>query len=256
MDTRAVAIVPHSLAYEAEAVRRWLQESGITAVTLMGDSQGGAQAIHLTILLQESSPEIEVKALVLYNSVGLYDQPIRSLVRNYVQEGHQLRREVARMANAKEVSSLLQHNLTEGSFVIMRELLRSHLHYPRRLLNEIREMAQANLHLTKIRVPVILVQGASDLLSHPARIIPAQAGGDETQPSSYLKDRHEREHFLQRHVFPQSPYVKMLVVEKMGYHALPSLRPKAVVHASLYLLKRWKRTQEQPAVQYPTVKTQ
>jgi hypothetical protein len=117
-------------------------------------------------------------------------------------------------------------------------------------------MAQANPRLTEIRVPVILVQGASDLLSHPAQIIPAQAGGEETQPSSYIKDRHEREHVLQRRVFPQSLYVTMLVAEKMGYHALPSLRPKAVVHASLYLVKRWKRTQEQPAVQYPIVKTQ
>jgi hypothetical protein len=51
VDTRAVAIVPHSLANEAAAVRRWLQESGITVVTLIGDSQGGAQAIHLTVLL-------------------------------------------------------------------------------------------------------------------------------------------------------------------------------------------------------------
>ena len=255
VDTRAAALIPHSLACEAEAVRRWLRESGIATVTLIGDSQGGAQAIHLTVLLQESSPDIEVKALVLYNPVGLYDQPIRTLLRNYVLEGQKLRRDVARMANAKEVSSLLQHNLTEGARVIVRELLRSHVQYPRRLLNEIKEMAQANPHLTEIRVPVILVQGASDLLSHPARIIPAQAGGGETQPSSYLKDRHEREHFLQRHVFPQSPYVKMLVVEKMGYHALPSLRPKEVVHASLYLLKRWKRTQEQPAVQHPIVQT-
>jgi hypothetical protein len=47
--------------------------------------------------------------------------------------------------------------------------------------------------------------------------------------------------------------VKMLVAEKMGYHALPSLRPKEVVHASLYPLKRWKRTQEQPDAQYPIV---
>jgi pimeloyl-ACP methyl ester carboxylesterase len=243
VDTRVAALVPHSLAYEAEAVRRWLQESGITTVTLMGDSQGGAQAIHLAVLLQESHPETEVRALVLYNAVGLYDQPIRSLLRTYLQEGHQLRREVARMAEAKEVSRLLLHNLTEGAFAVVRELLRSHVHYPRRLLNEIKEMAQANPPLTEIRVPVILVQGASDLLSHPAQIIPAQAGGEETQPSSYIKDRHEREHILQRRVFPQSPYVTMLVAEKMGYHALPSLRPKAVVHASLYLVKRWKRMQ-------------
>jgi len=152
------------------------------------------------------------------------------------------------MAEAKEVSRLLLHNLTEGAFAVVRELLRSHVHYPRRLLGEIKEMAQANPRLTEIRVPVILVQGASDLLSHPAQIIPAQASGEETQPSTYIKNRHEREHVLQRRVFPQSPYVTMLVAEKMGYHALPSLRPKAVVHAPLYLLKRWKRTQEQPDV--------
>jgi pimeloyl-ACP methyl ester carboxylesterase len=251
VDTRAASIVPHSLAYEAEAVRRWLQESKIAKVTLIGDSQGGAKAMHLAVLLQESNPEIEVKALVLYNSVGLYDQPIRTLLRDYVQEGYKLRRGVARMVNAKEVSSLLQQNFTEGSFAIMRELLRSHIHYPRRLLNEIKEMAQANPRLSEIQVPVILVQGASDLLSHPARIIPAREGGDETQPSSYIKDRHERENFLQRQVFPRSPYVQMLVAEKMGYHALPSLRPKEVVRASLHLVKRWKRMHEQPDVQYP-----
>jgi pimeloyl-ACP methyl ester carboxylesterase len=114
VDTSAAARVPHSLAYEAEAVRRWLQESRISTVTLMGDSQGGAQAMHLAVLLQESHPETEVRALVLYNSVGLYDQPIRTLLRTYIQEGHQLRREVARMAEAKEVSRLLLHNLTEG----------------------------------------------------------------------------------------------------------------------------------------------
>ena len=30
VNTRAAALVAHSLAYEAEALRRWLQESGIT----------------------------------------------------------------------------------------------------------------------------------------------------------------------------------------------------------------------------------
>jgi len=73
------------------------------------------------------------------------------------------------MAEAKEVSRLLLHNLTEGAFAVVRELLRSHVHYPRRLLGEIKEMAQANPRLTEIRVPVILETVWKD--AKPTRIL-------------------------------------------------------------------------------------
>jgi hypothetical protein len=50
----------------------------------MGDSQGGAQAIHLAVLLQEGNPEIEVKALVLYWLLGITvpKQAVKSFVEN------------------------------------------------------------------------------------------------------------------------------------------------------------------------------
>jgi len=51
-----------------------------------------------------------------------------------------------------------------------------------------------------------------------------------------------REKYLNEHLFPGSPYIRMLVPEKLGVHALPFLRPDSIAKTSLYMLQRSKRT--------------
>lgn len=85
VDTRTEKIVPDSLTKEAEAVRQFIQERGIENITVVGNSLGGAQAIHLTALLQQN-PNINIDGLILLDSLSLYDQTGTKLAVNYTRD--------------------------------------------------------------------------------------------------------------------------------------------------------------------------
>lgn len=74
VDTRIEQVVDGSFVKEAEAVRQFIHERGLENIILVGNSLGGAQAIHLTALLQERSPNINIDGLILLDSVSLYNQ--------------------------------------------------------------------------------------------------------------------------------------------------------------------------------------
>ncbi|MCL4416620.1 MAG: hypothetical protein M1365_08010, partial [Actinobacteria bacterium] len=85
--------------------------------------------------------------------------------------------------------------------------------------------------------------GAHDKVSNPAEIIPNQ---DPNSTKAYVDKADEREEGL-KNIFPNSPYVRLLVPEKMGYHNVSYSRPESSARTVLYMLNRYKRQQPQPA---------
>jgi pimeloyl-ACP methyl ester carboxylesterase len=255
VDTRAERIVPHTLLYEAEAARRFIQEKRIKNAVIVAHSLAGGQAGELIVLLRERNPDIHIESLILLDSLALYAQTVGEVVRNYPREMLNQRAGLKYLPQFKGSEDLQTQNrkyLREGSLEIISEIMRSHVQFPHRLLNEIQVMIKTNPHLGDIEVPVVLVHGAHDMLSQPARIIPHQ-GKLRIPGRPYIENvqqdvGNEREEFLRDSLFHKSPYIRMVVPEKAGCHGLLSLRPQSVARSSLYLLERYKRQQSQRSV--------
>lgn len=239
LDTRVERAIPYSLLSEARAISQFIEEKGIDDITIAGHSQGGAQAIHLTGLLQD---RVHVNGIILLDAVSLYTQSFRKFLRNFVLELIRAGIKTVYPFDANRATLFVNtQDMQEGVAEIARQirLAGGVSRYFKRLWNELTEICTLNPSAQVIKVPIVIVHGARDLISQPYKIIP---GRKRRQSSSYIQDIHEREQFLQEHLFPKSPSVKMIVVQKMGYHALLSLRPDQVTRSSLYLLERSHRT--------------
>lgn len=225
LDTRTESVIPQSLLTEAWVDCQLIKEKGIDDITIVGHSQGGSQAIHLTRLLQN---RIHVNGLILLDAVSLHDQFIGNIVINYIRE---------------LIRSILKNEpyIKEGIIETVRQIrLAGGIHrYLIRVWNELIEIHAINPSAQEVRVPVIIVHGAKDFISQPSKIIPDLEG---RQRPSYIQDMNGREKYLQERLFPKSPSIKMLVVKKRGYHSLLALRPDEVARASLYLVERSLRT--------------
>lgn len=245
VDARAERVVDDSLAKEAEAVRQFIQERGLRKVILVGNSRGGAQAIHLTALLQEINPNINIEGLILLDSVSLYNQTgvefginlVRDMLNTQMGLLHP-----SRFVGSEKVVSQNRKYSADGIVEILREVMRSNISYPSRIIKEIKSMVKANPHLGHIKAPIVIIQGARDLISDPAKIIPNQNPETKQEPP-YIKDIRKREEFLKQNVFVNSPYIRMLVPEKMGYHNVVYSRSRSVAEVSLNQLGRWHRQQ-------------
>ena len=250
VDTRAEQIVPHTLLFEAEASRRFINEKGIKNAVVVAHSLAGGQAGELIALLQERNRDILIDGLILLDSMALYDQTIGEFVRNYLREMRNQRAGLKHLPQFKGSEDLQTQNnrfLREGLLEVLSEIMHSHVQFPHRLLNEIQEMIKTNPSLGHIEVPIVLVHGAHDMLSQPACIIPYQ-GRPQISGRPYTEGLqqdigNEREEFLRNSLFHKSPYIRMVVPEKAGHHGLSSLRPQSVARSSLYLLERYKRQQ-------------
>lgn len=176
VDTRAEQIVPDFLAKNAEAVRQFIQEKGLKDLTIVGNSLGGAEAIHLAALVQKRNPDIKIDGLILLDSMSLYNQTAGEIAVNWaidlVSTLNNLRNPPKFIGDNKLVGQSIKY-LQDGTIEILKEVMRSHLiSWPKREINELQAMAEANPQIGKIKAPIVLIQGADDLLSKPKKIVP------------------------------------------------------------------------------------
>lgn len=244
VDTRAKKIVTNATEVQAEAIRKFIEESGFKEVTLVGNSIGGLEVLNLAAALQKNDPEIKINGLVLLDSLSLYDQKTLELIKNSTKDSNSNKIVPPLKRGETEIPQeyLDRDKLYGKQFMaeIMKEVKASHIYYPQRLFYQLREMTRRNSHLEEIKAPIVLVQGENDLLSNPKKIIPTQKSEGE-EPKGYINDYKEREEFLKKNIFKNSPYVRMVVPEKAGHHNVTYCRPKSVAQSSLYMLDRYYR---------------
>lgn len=247
--TQEAAGTEDTLYEEARAISQLIKEQGLKEVTLAGHSQGGDKAINVAHILQEN-PEVKIDGLILIGSVGLYEQEPGTLVKGYTKDSL-VDTPKTLIKNLARNPSIVKRGLRAATDIltgIVQEILRSKTVYPRRLKREIEEMARINPRLSELRMPIILVSGAKDLASRPKKIIPPHE--EERIQKEWEKEEESleekgfidpREEFLKENVFPKSPYIRMVVAEKLGHHGLPHFRSESVARASTYLLRRFHR---------------
>ena len=239
VDTYTEQDYSHSLLIEATAVKQFIDEKGLREKIIVGQSQGGSASIYIAAISEG------IEGLVLIDSMGLYKQHLGNFIINYARENinSMLMPQYPPHSDIDALNAINAASSKDGLAEIQRQmrLARGFHHYLKRVLNEIQQMLIVNPYSYIVKTPIIIVHGANDKISQPERIIPYQGKFDK---APYIQDMCEREQFLQEHLFPNSPYVRMIVAEKMGYHGLPAFRPKEVASSSLYLLDRWHRTKQ------------
>ncbi|MCL5733279.1 MAG: alpha/beta hydrolase [Patescibacteria group bacterium] len=218
------------LETEAMAVGDFIKENKIKEIVIAGYSKGGDKAINLANLLQENNTEkIKIKGLVLMGPVGLYNQKSTELTKNFVKD-------IINTPKTKDSASIA----IDSIFDILEEVSRAGIKYPKIFLEDIKAMAKMNEKTSKIKAPVVLIQGAKDLVSDPKRVIPPEIIKEEGKGrgDNYMDPREE---YLKNNLFQNSPYVKMVIAEKMGHHSLPFFRPDQIARVAIGLLERYYR---------------
>lgn len=264
VDTTTENTTESNLVDEAKALSLFIQEQGLTNLTLVGNSQGGAEAIHLVALLQEQHPDIKIEGLVLFDPVTLTQQSRRKLLTNYVKDilrTNTALTHVPRMGENNHVHSQNTKYVKDGITGILKSVIHSNvLGWPAKVWKELTEMAKQNPDLGKIKTPVIIIQGEYDRVSDPRMTAPKNP---QKPNEGYIEDlgtREERlkssagqdidpqiltrEDYLRKTLFPNSPYIRMVVPRKMGYHNVSFSRPEPAARTALYLLKRHHREEE------------
>lgn len=245
VETRADKPGPNSIDTQAGAVLQFIKEKGLSNVTIVGNSLGGVEAINTVARLRKDMPQVAVDGLILLDAVSLYPTSTTGLVASYLTDLAETN--VAMFGRADhtsrtpvDASTRARHRLYigEGAAGVTREVLRSKAGYLNRFGNEVKQMIRTNPACLDIDVPVVLVNGEKDRISHPSRIIPDSSPDSET---GYLSNFTDREAHLKKTLFPNAPRVGMVVAQRLGNHNLMYMRPEQVASASFYMLQREKR---------------
>jgi pimeloyl-ACP methyl ester carboxylesterase len=242
--TATEGIRSQSLEREAEALGQLIEERGLKHITIAAHSEGGTKAANLIARLQREQPHVEVRGLVLMDPVGLYPQKESEVISGFVKDS--MVRTPASMAKnffslkpMRGRFQLIQAGLQASSDIIMniaREAIRAKSEYLAKFRAQLAEMVVQNENYQRIRCPVVLIVGAQDPVSSREKILPSK-----DDPMNLT----ERSEILRELFFHASPRVDMVVPEKLGHHGLPHFRPEEVSRASMYLLKRGERRQQE-----------
>ncbi len=243
--TKVTKEINDSFYEQAVAIARFIREKGKTNITPAGHSEGGDRAIDVVSILQKD-PGIAIDGLVLLDSTGLYEQSPNEVTKGFFKDAmvdvprDLILKGVPRKGGQTRLSHIKKGMSvgTDVAFGIAKDIWQiwrkeSRVGTMSRISAEAKNLSKMNPRMAEIEVPVVLISGTSDPISNPEKIAPPD----------------EREEYLKEHLFPKSPYVKMVAPEKIGHHSMPFFRPKSVARASLYLLKRFHRAPQEEAVE-------
>lgn len=221
-----------TLYEESMATSKFIKDNNIKEIKIVGYSIGGDKAMNLAYILQNDE-EIKVEGVILLSSTGLYEQNPRNLVSNllkdsFVKTPKKIASNNGSVDNFKKWFSVAKDvNLNTIS-----KTVKSPTHIGE-MLTRIKETSKLNKYASELKAPVILINGRNDLVSDEQKIIQTKDSDEET-PS-------QREKYLKENLFKNSPYVRMVVADKLSNHGLPYFRSESVASASLFLLDRFKR---------------
>lgn len=221
IDTKPHDIFDKSLFVESVAVAQFLEREGAESTTLVGYSEGGIKATNLAVVLQEK--KVKTDGLILMGSAGLYRRKQSDPVLAFFKHGIQSRKIKTKQYLHDYIDQEAQ-GIVAGQ---IRELVRTKLKYPKRLAYQVREISRRNARLKDVNIPVVLINGAEDLVSEPESFLPGFKS----------LTQHEREEALRRTLFPRSPFVRFLAGNKLPLHTMPVLRAPQVARVSLGLIR-------------------
>lgn len=229
--SRAENVSSNSLSTEAMAIAKFVKEKGLEEIVLVGHSKGGQKAANVAVQIQKNHPDINVSGLLLYSPVGLYEQGGVELTTKFW--GNALTQRMVTLPD-KKLNKAYGSLTRDISGSMIKEIKQLKQNYPKRVISEIVEMAKSDPAFKEIECPVILIQGQDDPVSSPEKTIES-ISNLETNDFSINKNKH-----LEK-IFPNSPYIRHIVGERLGNHGMAIYRSRAVARVALYLLRRYYR---------------
>lgn len=253
--------IENPLDEETRAIEKFIEEKKLENFVLVGNSQGGDRAITIAAELGN-----KVRALVLVDSVGLYNQDPAEMAKQFFKNsGIDTPKDlIANLVSGKGKgrSHSIKIGLQSGADVMfgiindIRHIREDNPDYLDRIKQEVETMAKKNPHLADIRIPVVLISGRSDPISDPSRIAPIserhynpeihtplgkELFGKNAGNQVRVKNTISRNEYLQKELFPNSPWVRMIV--PVGGHGGQLFRSDAVATAALGSIERgWRET--------------
>lgn len=242
INTRAKNLIEDSLYHEAAATHKFLEEMNITDTILAGYSEGGAKAVNLAVISQETST-INPEALILLAPTGVDAQTPSNLVKTFALDtvGQTIphiitERVIATSEGEQGRIGKVRQSLNSAVDIIRGvagEVSKSKAGYPKRFAHEVKEMSKINPKLKELKIPVILVQGKYDKPTGPK--------GDLTQEQMANQDSKGSVKQALQEIFKSSPYVNRILARRTGKHDFVLLRSPQIARVVNYLLERQSR---------------
>lgn len=244
--TKGDRVVTEPSYHHALAVCKFLSEKKIKRIILAGNSQGGLKAIDTIIRLQELSLDIQIEGLILINSSGLNNISgwtflRRQIVDITIKTWLMILRESAREPSFRKKIISLRENvaiLNSGThdylFAIWKDIRPSLRAFLSGFINEVIEGTTRSPYLDQISVPIVIIQGAKDRSLDNDRVL-IQA------KYSPIFSKNAKKQISVEDLFPCSPYVRLLRIQKYGHHLLLFFRTRSIAKVSLHLLKNYNK---------------
>jgi pimeloyl-ACP methyl ester carboxylesterase len=234
-DTFAIDNPGEKVAEAAEAIRQFIDQKQLKNIIIAGNSLGGVKAMHLVNLLAKKIPAITINGLILINSGGLYEQNALTYPVMHALDFFKTKNSITQLAKNAKGKGIIKKNQQNYEQDAWQGLI-AEPKDPLIAFNNLQEVTQKFPGAANIHVPVIIVHGLNDLSFQHDQIMPRpDPTVDEVLTIS------QRESHVQKTIFPNSPYVRVLVPEKVAHHNTMYLHGDIVAHDALVLLEKWSK---------------
>ncbi len=206
-------IIEDSLFYEAKAVANHIEKTKMSDVVIAGYSQGAAKAINLTSILQESSSTVKPESLILFAPACINQQSPGEITSRFLYDG--LVETIPRVLTEKNIlkpkGELDRFKKSKESLKVISDItvgIVNKLKDPKKLVNEIKEIAKENPRSKDVELPIILFQGKYDKAAGP------------------------RSNINYEEVFPNSPNVKRILATRSSNHDFVLVRSAQIARVA------------------------
>lgn len=245
-----------SLRLQAESVRKFFEQKGVSEFTLVGQSLGTIKAAYLAENLEGMGKK--VNSVVLANPRGMDKMGKLDLLVKFAKN--------VMTVEAKELEKNKQNKInvvTQGADPkeiqqgFVRSILRNIKHfgwqYIPLLKSQLKLLTEIDPIYNKIKAPVLLFVATNDLVSETEKYIPnqkvtpEQANTPAEQPienrAAMAQTTKGRERYLKENIFTSSSNVKVLETSRIGSHfAITEPRAKQSARISAGYLGRVAKT--------------
>lgn len=237
---------PDASLIEAKGIAQFLTDR-LSKAIVIGHSEGGLKAADLVAILEKNNPQTEVEGLVLMDSMGLYEQEAKTLMKNFVNDPIKIAPK--EFEDTKVTPPSMRESARQLLYGIWQDIKFFKIKYPKKLIEEIAVMARLNPRLREIKAPVLIVTGDRDYVSDHRQYASSgeidkridYASDLSTQGQMFERGRARRE-LLQGNMFPDAENVAMIILSKGAHHAgAVDIRISKVAHVVSKIFERMRR---------------
>lgn len=244
---------PESLIRQADSVRKFFEQKGVSEFTLVSQSVGAIKAAYLAENLERTGKK--VNSVVLANPRGLDKMGKLDLIIKFAKDVMKIGPEEIERNKQNKVKVVTpgagQKEIQQG---FLRSILRNVKYfgwqYVPLLWSQLKLMTEIDPIYKKIKAPVLLFVASKDLVSETEKYIPGQkvtadwerlnkADQAKANRTAMAQTTSGRERYLKQNTFTSAQDVKVLETSRIGDHlAVPGPRAKQVADISARHLER------------------